>query len=526
MSSEETEKRRRLTSSSIEQDSFVENAEKFKDNIKAVEGEKVKEDDANRELFYLVNSKITGYSYEYRYINGIYHPALEEEIQEYVEQDDEENFKYNTKQYYDSPKLRSAANLEEGNEFHLDTNEQTEEHYPVMSRKYSSWLDDLDEDVTEWFPREEELLDLLEDVSSWNSIGHSTSIYDNVPINDNISFYDPNKREDQQTYMMVGDGEAYFSDPSFDMEGVICTINKTDSENFSFGKIIKSLSVPSRILFFPVFTVGEINEGNAISTSFDIGDPINDIIINECVNNLEKVYRETLRYLENNPDKNEAENIVIKNSLEDSLLEIDKYKNDVIFLSEMVINIKAIRLPLFINRTSYIISQLSMNEDLYEKLRKIIDRRLSKRVGTLREIMKMNDRTNEIFKIADRKKEESDLTKEFLISVRCQLDGDNRRRIFILPLDSILFSVDDKVFLLSDNKEVPEIEAEIDMIIDGIIPDFRDLSMLEPNAETKYIPIKKIFLKNAYKNGKFQKRLKIGPEYSIAEGLRLIKYNM
>lgn len=528
-----TEKRRTITSSILETNELIDQTSKFSNNINAGYGIQVVKDKTNRELYRTINSQLTGFAYEYKYMTGKYHPQLEEIKYTFTKANDTLT-EFTEEEYYDSPKLQSAGSLEDGNEFHLNLREDTTTYYPERPLKYSRWTDDDHDEVTDYSPTEEDLFNAIRSLISFYNNGGSGGSSE-ITIYGDYSEYIPGEKDMNQPYMTVGyseyvTGGGVFMANGYDPVGDIILINPLDSNNYTFGKIISSKTEPSRILYAPYVNEGIIPKNSVLSSTYTIGNSMYPLVIKKLIDKLETIYTDILRYLNSNPEGTSVDNqpimdevseviemITMFNALESSTL------GDIIVLID---GIESKRLQNKQNRIDYIQNYLSTHEDLYEDRFKVLDMRLSKRMGTLREMMKAVGNIGEIFRISDEKGSQVEWLKKYFTVHKCESDGDYKRRVFVVdPTDD--FSIGDNVYLLSDNEGVAEIYATIDVIVEARLEDILNSSYDESTGEMikEYYSVKKLFFKDAWKNEEVKLKRFFPPEYKSSEGFRVIKQN-
>lgn len=527
-----TEKRRETTSSILSSNEMVDNTEKLSDNINSAYGQKVKEDKTNREIFYSLNSELTGLAYEYKYITGKYHPQLEEIEYTYLSADDSLTV-FENKTYWDSYILQDAGALKENNEFHLNLSEFTTVYYPEHPLKYSRWVDDTHSEVSDFSPTEQDLFDNIRNLMLWYSSGGSSGNSE-ITIYGSYKEFIPGNIDLKQPYMTVGYteyilGSGSFMSDGYNPNGDIILINSLDSNNFAFGKILSSKTEPSRILFAPFCKRGIIPENANITSTYTTNNSMYIIIINELINTLEKIYTNSKRYLDNNPNGNNVDNLPIKNNLIEILNKIEIWKNDInkndfIVIGTLIDEIESLRLPLFISRPIYINTYLSIADELYSNRFDILDMRLSKRMGTLREIMKTAQSIGEVFRLSDEKKVQVNWFKKYFYVQKCEKDGDWKRRVFIKDENND-FQIGDVCYILTDDVNIPEIKAIIDIIVDARLEDVEKAVYNETTGEVikEYYPVKKIFFRNAIINEEEKLRRYIPDTYKVDDGFRIIK---
>lgn len=524
-----TEKRRQMTSSILEQEEMISNTEKYSDNINSAYGQKVAEDKTNREMFLTINSQLTGLAYEYALMTGKYHPMLEEQEYEYTVANDEMT-EFSTAKFWDSDKLQRAANLEEGNEFHLNTREDTSVYYPERPVKYSHWVDDSHSDVSLYSPTEQELWDAIRSLVTWYNSGGSSGSTE-VTIFGEYKNYEPGLSDLEQPYMTVGyteyqSGTVGFMTDGYDPVGDMILINQIDSSNFAFGKIVASKSSPSRILFSPFCSKGTIPNNAEITSTYVSGDSIYIEVIQSLIDELEKAYTYIRRYLENNPNGNDTDNLPIKTNI-DSMLSLITAWNENKTLSEvntLIGSIETARTTLFPTRQTYINTFLNSADEIYQDRFQVLDMRLSKRMGTLREMMKSKDRIGELYRITDEKKGQVGWFKKYFTVKKCEKDGDWKRRVFIVDPDDDI-QVGDEVYILTDDESVPEMKAIVDIIVEARLEDTIRSSVDTETGEIlkEYYAVKKVFFRDAWKDDEVKVKRFFPDTYKTSDGFRIIK---
>jgi len=513
-----TEKRRSLTSSKAEITDH-QTTEFTNLQLDLSLGGKIKEDASNNNIYRILNSELNGLAFEYRYLYGRYHPDLDEQEYFYkVLEDDEEV----VKSYWDSPKLQLAGSLTPGNEFHLNTREGTTVKYPIHPDKYARWEIDSHEYVEDFETTETNMINMVRTLNTWNTSGGGTGNLETTLFGEyaeKILGLD----DDKQPYMTVG-YTAYQTDPNdgymtpgYDKTGEIILIND-DLENFSFGKVVASRDMPSRILFVPYGKIGKIPDGSVITSTFTIGSQINKVIAEQICFNLQIYFKMTKHYLNNNPNKEDANNAPIVSSIDNvinlfDIWEIRDDRDDFPVMLQLMDDIETERDAQFlINRSAYINSYLSTATQLYSDRFDIIDLRLTKDMGTLKEVMSAQKGINTITGIfSNRDKTKLLYTKYFIVKWAI-LNGDYYMRIFVEDADGL--SVGDTCFMLSDNEDVPEIEAKITEIVDGrVVDQLNTVYTKDGNIIYAYTDCKKVF---------FGREI-FSPKYITTEGFRIIK---
>ncbi len=513
-----TKERRDMTrSGGLVTDKVVEEAMNAQFDL-AYAGE-VKKDQTNNEVFRRINSQLTGLAFEHRYISGRYRPALDEHEIQYVDMDNE-RVNYVNKTYWDSEKLQIAANLEVGNDFHLNIREGTTVSYPIRPSKYASWVDDTNDDVLDFETTEVKLIQMIRDLE--NGIAGTIT----TKVSGEYSEKKIDLINDLQNYMTVG-FEAYQGDPEsgymtegYDKTGELILITENfesfDYDNFSFGKIVSSKDLPSRILFVPYGKKGTIPENSEIISNITVGSDILTTISIQIISNLEEYYNMIIHYLNYNLNEDISNtNTMLEIKEVINLIKVWKDSLDTSWISiiSLMDAIDVIRTETKrTNRASYINDYLSVEVDLYTDRFDVIDLRLSKVGGTLKELMTISKGTKIVIDVLQEQENSLDLYSKFFIVKRAKKDGEYYKRLFVS--DSTNLSIGDTCYILSDNESVPEIEAEIEYITRGrLIDPVKTTYDEEGNADIFYINCKKVFFKNIY----------FGPKYLMSDNLRIIK---
>lgn len=526
-----TKDRRDLTKSILTQQTASENITKFKDVINVGYGVKVEEDASNRFIFHQINSQFTGYAYEYALSSGVYHPMLEIKEYSYKTANDDLTV-FTDKTYWDSPKLQEACKLEQVTDFFTNLNESHTDYLPIHADKYSSWADDAD--CEEWTPTEQELFDAIRNMITYYGSGGtsaSTSGANEIMASGDYSEFVPGDADASQPYMTVNlieyvVGEGGYMDDAYDPIGDLILINGTDLNNFSYGKIIGTRMEPARILYAPFCTVGTIPAYAEMTSDYTASSSIILEVIHGMIDRLQEMYENIQRYLSYNPNENDADNQPIITSLSIVLGLITTWKDGGMVFSDisgLIDSIETDRSAIWSSRETYISTILGTGE-IFDDLWNVLDMRMTKRMGSLRDIM-MNEQGAQItFDIAAEKAGSVEWLKKFFIVRKCEQDGDWKRRVFIVD-ENDEFQVGDEVYLLSDNEDVPEIRATIDIIVDARLV---DTTASTYDSETgdyvkSYYNVKKIFFKDAWKDGKVRLKRFFPDTYSTQESFRIIK---
>lgn len=504
MSDFTTEQRRSMTSSNPAL-ATEQQAEYMNIQLDDTYALKINEDKSNNNIFRIINSEVTGLAFEYRYIEGKYHPALDEQEYFYKESEgeDENNMEIVTKSYWDNKSLQSGAGLEEDNEWHLNTREGTTVKYPIRPEKYASWVNDSHEYVTDFETTESNMIAMIRTLDTWNTSGGGTG---NMETSVFGEYFEKilGKSDDKQPYMTVG-YTAYQSDPNdgymtpgYDKTGELILINTGDVENFSFGKVVASKDLPSRILFVPYGRVGSIPDDADITSTFSSGSQIISLIAEQVVLNLMWYYETSRQYLNLNPHKNDINNQPVLDSLDSTinfleLWEIDDNRATFTVMLQLMTDIEAVRTPAILtNRKAYVNAYLGTSPDLYLERFDVIDLRLTKDMGTLKEIMSALGGGDTIDNIFDDREQAALFYTKFFVVKQAIQDGDYYMRIFTDDADNI--SIGDECYVLTDDEDVPELFATVTDIVDGrIVDQLNTIYDSDGNVTYAYTECKKIF---------------------------------
>jgi hypothetical protein len=523
-----TEKRRSLTSSSgLITDKNTLDTMNSQLDLSYVT--KIKEDKTNNEIFRQINSELTGLAFEYRYLNGKYHAALDEVEMPYKDLDTDGET-YITKSFWDNLKLQSAANLEDGNEFHLNVREGTKVSYPVRPDKYGSWVADTHQDVFDFETTEANLIAMVNTLDDWYTSGGGTGDVETIISGEYLEQL-IDAPDLLQPYMPVGYA-GYQESPSdgymtagYNVTGEIVLINGTDSENMAFGKVVASRDLPSRILFAPYGKVGTIPDDAPITSTFGAGTQVLQLIAEQVILKMKWYYQMTKHYLDYNPNSDDGDdgnnNAPILTSIVNVLQLIDIWENVTNKLTFTVIrtlisNIEAERNSLLAARISYINSYLGAASSLYTDRFNVLDLRLSKVGGTLKELMTYSRGVGIVNTVLEEQDNASEWYKKYFIVKKARRDGDYFRRIVVDDFDPgpTEYQVGDVCYILTDDETVPEIMAEITHIVNGRLVDLLNSTYDEEgNADMAYVTAKKIFFKGVIFNKK----------YLQADNFRIIK---
>ena len=517
-----TEERRRLTSTdptSLDK-SQEEVLDARIDNSLAL---KVKEDETNNSVFRITNSELTGLAFEYRYLTGYYHPTLDE-TEYFYNETEEGDYTPTLKSYWDSQKLQDAGSLIPGNEFHLNVREGTTVKYPIRPEKYASWVLDTHEYVSPFETTEAKLIAMIRTLDTWNTSGGGSGTFESTIFGDYKELI-LGEDDDNQNYMTVG-YVGYQSDPNngymtqgFEETGEIILINGSDSENFSFGVVVGSKDLPSRILFSSYGKIGEIPEDSSITSTFTAGQSINNSIAETIVFSLKNYYTMIKHYLDNNPNKDDTDNQPVMDSIVNVLALIETWeevasRDDFSVMIQLMDDIELERTATIIsNRISYITPHLNGLSALYTKRFEIIDVRLSKNMGSLKEMMIIARNTETVFSIIQDKKDSKILYSSYFISKQSLRDGDYFMRIFVDDVDGL--SIGEECYILTNNPEVKEIKATIDDIVDTVIDDTSKPVSYDSVGNLIFAdyPCKKVFFNDEI----------FGKEYLKADYFRIVK---
>ena len=522
-----TEDRRRMTKTAELADE--ETKEYLTQNIDLAYTSKVEEDATNNELFRLKNSELTGLAVEYRYLTGTDMPTLDETEYPYIEKDEDGNLSNST--YWDSEILQVAATLEEKNDWHLNLREGTSIKYPVHPDKYGEWditahPYDVAFDLTE-----DNICNAIDTVlTGMLSSATATTIPATVEIYESYREYTNGLNLADQKFMTIYQnlypGDSTYLSESFNADDEWVFINKSDPNNFAFGKIIESKTKPSRVLFVPYAQKGTIPDDAKITTYVDYTITADLNIINaaiiETVNTLRAYYELILHYLEYNPN-GDASNATALSTINSAIALIDAWDEDPTTADTLVSNIEFYRTTTVkSDRVSYINTYLASAaaETLYEERFTVIDYRLSKKSGTLRNIMinkKGATTITEVFE--DKESAAAWINEQFFLVKKALKDGDYYMRLFIE--DSTGLSVGDECYILTDDDSVPEIHAKVSEIVTGRIEDMLNTVYDEENETVTYVykDCEKVFFKDL----NLRNFVTFTNKYLTTDNLRIIK---
>ncbi len=534
-----TEERRRMTSASGLAD---ETKEEMLNQFNLAYSNEVDKDATNNEMFRLKNSELTGLAFEYRYLTGEDHPTLDEIEIPYVGSEDG---KYINKTYWDSPRLQAGANLETGNEFHLNLREDTSVKFPVHPDKYGSWDDiykyNIDFDLTEaniMSAIDTTLTAML--VLSYTPIN---TIPENVEIFGEYKEYTNGYDIEDQSFMTIYKnlypGDTTYMDTPFDRDGDWVFINKTGTDpetglcdNFAFGKIVASNDLPSRVLFAPYAVKGTIPDNSSITTYVDPNvstdlDIIQAVII-QSVATLRKYFNMMVHYLEYNPTTNTS-NTEALTTAQLVITAIDAWDSDPETADTLMTAINAIRTSTVrSNRISaidtYLISAPAIT--LYDERFTVIDYRLSKKMGTLKQLMTVQKGSDVVIEVIEDNEAAATWNQDqFFLVKKALKDGDFQMRLHVNNVDEINdLEIDDECYILTDDKTVPELHGKVYSITNSRVRDLANTTYdINGNVVFAYKSCKKIFFKTIPTASGRSNWLTFTDKYKIVDNLRIIK---
>ena len=631
-----TEKRRRdISSSLIKQNESNEKLDENRYTNELMLLGSLEKDIADRELLLENNTEISGLLREYKFLFGKYHPHLEEELFEYTkptynEEGDLSGFERD--KYYDCPKLRTAALLEEGNEFFTDLEAYpiSEDIYPnedlanrflfppfgfinkkpvfltftsgyissgdinitlrgqtftknvsdssldtpekyatyISSSTFEGWTSSVngatirfikDDDtetgvssfngngrvageiedgdsVLNFEPTEENLYDMIIELETW----HTTGKYLEGTGEEYSPEYYTDYFGDPREYIdFYGEYEEFFNDGrvekfiDIDFYGAKELTNNfilivSDNTNFAFGKVVKQEADGSKILFTPYCKNGVLSDGGKIYFYFEIGDDRIKDIMYEIFMNIKKIYNETISSIERS---------LIKNSSNDNeIINLNNHLEKLENIEDLTISeLKSLAVEIFTtdnrsveitDRSHYIYTYISSNTlkftDMYNTRMKIIKSKINKKNGTLRTLMLNSEGLSKLYILVG-KELEIDLNN-YMIVKRSILSGDNTNRIFIDDADD--FEINDEVYLISDNENMPQIRCYISHIEDGYLKDIENsgYDFEQLTFEQKFKSVKKLFFRDMTIRNKTWPKRNIPPTYSYEEYFRILKH--
>lgn len=479
---------------------------------------KIKEDSSNNNLFRNINSEVTGLAYEYRYITGTYHPTLDE--QEYFYKDKDEFDEVVVESFWDSQKLQDAGGLKPENEFHLNIREGTTIKFPIRPEKYASWSTG----YTEPFETTEtNMITMVRTLDGWFTSGGGSGLMETTVFGE---YYEKilGEEDEKQPYMTVGyagyqgDPNDGYMTPGFDKTGEIILINGSDLDNFSFGKVVASRDLPSRILFVPYGKVGEIPEDSDVTSTFSIGTQIIKLIAEQVCFMIKDYFTQTIHYLERNPNQDDAFNEPIMTGIETILGYYDTWeklsnRTDFTEMLQLMTDIETIRPPATLTaRQIWIDSYLDGAGSIYDSRFDIIDLRITKNAGTLKEVMTATSGIEIITDIfADRDTTVALHDNYFIVKFALQ-DGDYYMRIFVPEAGGL--TVGQWCYILTNNPKVPELYLQITEIVDGRVEDpLNAIYDEDGNVQMAYEDCKKVFFGTTV----------FPPSYLITEGFRIVR---
>jgi hypothetical protein len=144
------------------------------------------------------------------------------------------------------------------------------------------------------------------------------------------------------------------------------------------------------------------------------------------------------------------------------------------------------------DRVAYIGSYLSGATTLYSDRFDIIDLRLTKNMGTLKEIMSAKKGIEVVDVIFSDRDDTETVHNKYFIVKKSLLNGDFYMRIFTDNADGL--SIGDNCYILTDDESLPEIESLITDIVDGRVQDYVNTIYHEDGTSIPvYVDCKKIF---------------------------------
>lgn len=502
-----TEQRRTLTASVLETEKFNTDLSYVNQKIYLAEEDKIKKDKTNREMFRFLNSFLTGLAYEYAYINGKYHARLDETL--YTSSNPDSSSAIN---YYDVEKLRNAAKLTETTEFFSDITRSATSYNPLEPDRYAEWYDDttdFDTYVFDFFRTEIEQFNAINTLLTYYSSGYTGS---SAATTESLVFYDETIATTAQGTMVYATGSV--------SEGDYILI-KEDADNFIFGKIVEPVSSSGDFIIDKYVQVGIPSATYSITGDYTASDDFILTIIEELV----KVYKEHLltleRYLSYNVDRGISGNGALED-VEAMLVKISTWEaaKDTTFTTATTTLISDFGIE---RNAAGVFSARAGDIDTYMKLAArgtdytnrftLIKNRINKKSGTLKDLMEIILGMEEASNILTDKAGHLSVINDYFIVKKIQADGDGRRRVFVI--DTTDLSLNDTVYILTDDENVSELECEIDLITDGILDDYSQVYYNNlGNIKREFVDIKKIFFKD---------NIIVTSDYLMSDNLRLIK---
>jgi len=502
-----TDQRRTLTASVLETESFTTDLYYVNQQFYLAEEDKIKKDKTNREMFRYLNSSLTGLAYEYAYIHGKYHARLDESL--YISSNPDSSSAIN---YYDSEKLRNAAKLTETTEFFSDITKSATNYNPLEPDRYAEWHDDttdFDTYVFDFFRTEVEQFNAINTLLTYYSSGHTGS---STATTEALVFYDETIATTSQGNMTYATG--------FVTEGDYILI-KEDTDNFIFGKIVEPVNSSGNFIIDKYVQIGNPSATFSITGDYTASDEFILTIIEELV----EIYKNHLitleRYLNYNVNRGTSGDDALSD-IQSMLVKIvdweaDKEVDFTTATSTLVsdFGIERNAAGIFSTRASAIDTymKLAARDTDYSNRFTLIKNRINKKSGTLKDLMEIILGIEETSNILSDKAGHLSVINDYFVVKKIQADGDGKRRIFVSDITNL--SLNDTVYVLSDDENVPELECEIDLITDGILDDYSQVYYDDlGNIKREFIDIKKIFFKN---------NVIVTSDYLMSDNLRLIK---
>lgn len=288
----------------------------------------------------------------------------------------------------------------------------------------------------------------------------------------------------------------------FNFKNNFIWINPTDSDNFSFGKILKCKQKPAQILYSPICERGTIPDNAAYTKDFTAFDANLLEVLNDAVLEYKSRIQEMIKYFDNNRNADKEFNKKILTDLNNAITAFETWEEDIdptslIAINTLIESLKPLRHYRFLSRLEYIKNYLISSIDLYEDRLDIIGYRLNKLDGTLKEMMEVQIGAEQALNVYDRQETRETWYQDYLIVKRSEKDGEYKRRLFVEDPNNDL-QVGDWVYILSDNTEVPELYAKIALIVDGRIASYEnsDVDLTNTEVDINYKDVKKLFFKN------------------------------
>lgn len=516
----ETEIRRKMTSVIAENKKESENQNRFKNNIYADVGEYVKKDEINRNIFLEINALITGMTYEYNHYSKTHHPLLEEFKYKYFRKEEEyprfneetmTEMEYALKakdsvnkiiedEYWDSFVLHQTGLKSSDYIFYWELDEETgEEIISENPYRYSNW-NLSSEYIKDYHINEFDLLNNLLYIIDFDNNKNDSFLL----INDFIKY----------SYDSINNSRMFINKELLENDFLFFG----DENDFSYG-IIKE--VTGKKFYYHEF-VGKGNYNFSKGTN-NITE-FKTLLIESILNKLKEININMIRYSKNS----KLDNSDVINLYEDVVNYIENFSD----YTSTGINDFINNYPkdsIFINdRMTEIDNYLSNNSNKYLERNEIISQRINTSYkGTLADILSRISGIDRAMKERERERENNlKMYNKYFDVYLCKKDGDGYRRVFINKEHTL--KKGDFVYLLTDNAEIPEIYAEVDLIVDGRVVDNMDFDYNEKTNEIKYkyIHVNKIFFKNFQVNGKNKKRYVIPNKYKFTDNFRVINQKL